>query len=281
MKLGFGLIGAGNLGLSIASALQKSLGRITGLYDPDEVNQKKAVMVLECPVLSIEDLAKSSDVLLFAVPDEEISRVFKHIHPRLSETSLLVHFSGVLSSEVFGNAPIRISAHPTRAFPQSTTDANAFKNVLFALEGTECAVDIFQPVLEEIGANCFTISADAKPLYHTVCVMASNLVVGLLEATTKLSTKTGVDKGIMRQCILELSSGAITDARAAETLAKALSGPVVRGDRTTVALHLKVLERFPAQRKLYRMLSQWVLELAKERGLERAKAQEIEKTLLG
>ncbi|MBD3286812.1 hypothetical protein GF338_10810, partial [candidate division WOR-3 bacterium] len=47
MKIGFGLIGAGNLGLSVASCLDKTVGRITGVYDKSEVAQRKAVMILE------------------------------------------------------------------------------------------------------------------------------------------------------------------------------------------------------------------------------------------
>ncbi|MBN2378602.1 DUF2520 domain-containing protein [candidate division WOR-3 bacterium] len=280
MKVGFGLLGAGSLGLSLASVLDKTLGRITGVYDTDETAQKRAVMVLECQVLSVEDLAKSSDVLLFAVPDEQIAPLFKSIPPRASETALLVHFSGVLTSDIFGETPMRLSAHPAMTFPQPRTQTNVFKDVIFALEGTECAIDIFEPVLEEIGARSFSVSPDDKPLYHAVCTMSSNLLLGLLNAVNQLKTKTGIDDTILEKVILDLAQSSIKDAQAQPTLAAALSGPIIRGDKSSVALHLNALERFPAQRKLYRMLSQWVLELAKEKGLSKSNAQEIEELLL-
>lgn len=280
MELGFGLLGAGNLGLSIASALQKAGARITGVCDPNQAAQKRAVMVLDCPLLPGEDLARSSDVLLFAVPDDEIAPLYERLPQHISETCLLVHFSGVITSSVFDQAPMRLSAHPAKAFPLPHTGKDAFKDVFFALEGTDCAVELLKPVLEKIGAKTFFIAPDRKPLYHVACVMTSNLVLGLLDAAGELNRTVGIDEAILRRVILDFAQGTISDAKAHQTLVEALSGPITRGDKSTLALHLKVLERFPAQHKLYRLLSQWVLELAKEKGLPEVQAREIEELLL-
>jgi len=59
--------------------------------------------------------------------------------------------------------------------------------------------------------------------------------------------------------------------------AEALTGPVRRGDVATIRAHLEALE--PEDRELYARLGLQALTLAREAGLEPARAVEVERVL--
>ena len=61
---------------------------------------------------------------------------------------------------------------------------------------------------------------------------------------------------------------------------KALTGPIERGDASTVAGHLRAMQSVPGQlRELYRAAGLQALEVARKRGLSEAKARELEELL--
>ncbi|MCK4333465.1 DUF2520 domain-containing protein [candidate division WOR-3 bacterium] len=279
MALRFGLYGTGNLGLSIAAALYNAGEAFVGVSDTDPLAARRGADLLRCPVLPAPSLARDATALLFAVPDDRIASLYEELKDFINPESLLVHFSGALTSEVF-RGPLRLSAHPAQTFPYPRLEKDAFKDVYFALEGPKQAVVFFRPLLERIGARTFVISREEKPLYHAMCVFASNLIVGLLEYAQDIGLSLGLSEEERRGSITRLALETVCNAAESGSLADALSGPLLRGDKDTIIKNLNSLEKLPAQKRLYRLLSRRLLDAARQRGVPEEKLKEIEELLL-
>lgn len=279
MSLGFGLYGAGNLGLSIAAAISNLGESFVGVSDTDPVAARRGADILRCSIMSASSLAKEADVVLFAVPDDRIASLYEELKDFINPSSLLVHFSGTLASDVF-SSPLRLSAHPAQTFPYPRLRKGVFKGVYFALEGTDQAIAFFRPLLERTGAKTFIISKEEKPLYHTMCVLASNLIVGLLKYSEDIGLSLGLSEEARQATITRLAQETIHNAARSNLLEDALSGPLLRGDKETIVKNLRSLEKFPAQKRLYTLLSQRLLDVARQRGVPEKKVKEIEKLLV-
>lgn len=278
MKRKFGLLGAGNLGTSIAFALKRIGMVFNGVYDIEEKVARRAAQILDCPVLNASTLAQKSDVLLFAVPDKEIAPLYGDLKPDISIDAIAVHFSGTLSSEVF-TSHCGVSAHPAQTFPYPRTEDGAFRGVYFALEGATDAVEVFKSLLEDIGAKTFMLTLDHKPLYHAACVMASNLILGLLRTAVELAESIGIDKNTSGKIAGRLAFETCANAFNQNSLSTALSGPLARGDVETITNNINALKSSPGAQELYKLLSIKLLELAKEKGLGEREASSMLKIL--
>jgi len=279
MEFRFGLYGAGNLGLSMAAAIGNLGETFVGVSDTDPLAARRGADLLRCPVFPAPSLARKATALLFAVPDDRIASLYEELRDFINPKSLLVHFSGALTSEVF-RGPLRLSAHPAQTFPYPRLGKDVFKDVYFALEGTKQAIAFFRPVLERTGARTFIISQKEKPLYHAMCIFASNLVVGLLKYSDDIGLSLGLSEEERRGSITRLALETVCNAAESGSLEDALSGPLVRGDKETIIKNLNGLEKLPAQKRLYRLLSRRLLDVARQRGVPEKKLKEIEELLL-
>lgn len=279
MRKRFGLFGVGNVGLSIAQALSRIGKDIVGVCDVDKNKAVNGARILGCASLSAKELAAKADTLLVAVPDSRIRPLYLDIREHLSPDTLLVHFSGNVKSDIFKH-PLAISAHPVKTFPHPRLEDNAFLGTIFVLEGTQRAIDIFKPVIEDLDARLIVIPPENKKIYHTMCVMASNLMLGFLDSINELGIEAGLNNEQVLEIILNLAQDTLRTAREVKSLTDALSGPILRGEVQTVEHNLGSLEKHPEQRELYRQLSLRVLEMARKRGLEGGKIKRIKKKLL-
>jgi predicted short-subunit dehydrogenase-like oxidoreductase (DUF2520 family) len=87
--------------------------------------------------------------------------------------------------------------------------------------------------------------------YHTAAVFASNYVVVLARIASDLLTDAGVGDEDARRAVQRIIEGAAANV-GARGAAKALTGPVVRGDVDTVRRHFASLP--PEWRAVYREL---------------------------
>ena len=83
---------------------------------------------------------------------------------------------------------------------------------------------------ESIGMKPFALADDRRRLYHTSAAVASNVTTGALGLAFDLMRASGVDPDVLRP-LVEQSVANAFDVGAAQ----ALTGPVARGDQTTVA----------------------------------------------
>lgn len=133
-------------------------------------------------------------------------------------------------------------------------------------EGTD-RLSQMRDFLTGMGLQVQTIDPSAKTRYHLAAVYASNLICGLLGEAQRLLQECGFPAESALQALAPLITGNVDHVLAVGPAA-ALTGPVERGDLTTVRKHLAVCDS-AEDRQRYLLLSQLLLQLAKEKNPDR------------
>jgi predicted short-subunit dehydrogenase-like oxidoreductase (DUF2520 family) len=121
--------------------------------------------------------------------------------------------------------------------------------------------------VNDIGARYFEVPGDLKGLYHAGAVLASGGIVTLLSFSIEVLSQCGLTESEARKVLLPLVEGTLANIGAGGP-ARALTGPVRRGDAGTVERNLQALSA--ANRSaadLYRLLTKRAVSLAEEAGV--------------
>jgi predicted short-subunit dehydrogenase-like oxidoreductase (DUF2520 family) len=194
------------------------------------------------------------DLLLVAVPDPVLSAVAAEL-ARRPQAAVILHTSGSLDAEAL--APLREAGsavgtlHPLKAFPHPLPDSEQAHGVFFAVDGDPDARDLAFRLAAAWGAEAAEVPATARSLYHFAATLAAGGVVTLLAAAEEIAERLGLPETVTRG-YLELCKGAVAAAAEAHAeghpLGAALTGPVARGDRATVARHLEALRELAPEK---------------------------------
>ncbi len=110
----------------------------------------------------------------------------------------------------------------------------------------------------------FMLDPANKTLYHSATVMVCNNLVALLEAGLQLFEQAGVPRGQALQITAPIIRGTLDNVLRMGTRG-ALTGPIARGDATTVARQLEALGD-SEQAGIYRLLGRICVALAEQKG---------------
>jgi predicted short-subunit dehydrogenase-like oxidoreductase (DUF2520 family) len=129
-----------------------------------------------------------------------------------------------------------------------------------------------------LGLHPFRLTTEQKAAYHAGAVMVGNYAVALAGAAARLAASAGVPRELAERMYLPLLAGAVENL-GQQPASAALTGPVRRGDLSTIRAHLGVLS--PEDRVLYAVLGLEALRLAREAGLDPGRASEVQQLLRG
>src|SRR3954447_13745014 len=232
-----------------------------------------------------QGVADVADVVFLTVPDAAINAVAEAI--AWTRGQGVVHASGVESAAPLAAAArqgaLGGSFHPLPTFAAvPPPDALApFVGVTCALEGDHTLLPRLEAMARALGARPQALPPETKLLYHTAAVLASNYLVTLLHLAADLWRTFGVPEREATEALLPLVRGAI-DNVAAHGAVEALTGPIARGDASTVEKHLRALAAArPEALATYRALGRATLELVRLRGDLDAEAVAALEALVG
>ena len=197
---------------------------------------------------------------------------------------IFAHLSGVHSSDVL--APLRVagasvmSFHPAQSFAGKGHSANALRNIVIGMEGDTEALAYGEKVAHIIGAKTVILSPEYKILYHAANVAASNYFIALMWETVSMLEKTGIRSSDAMDIILPLVQSTFDNLKEAG-IPGALTGPISRGDISTVKIHIEALKRLmPEGLALYCELGKRAVKIAVQKGtINEETAKKIEKIL--
>ncbi|MCW2925063.1 MAG: Ketopantoate reductase PanG [Thermoleophilia bacterium] len=267
-----GIVGAGRLGCALALALQDAGCTVTGASSrsPEGRARASALLGLDATA-SVEEAVLGADVAILAVPDDAIDGVVACLaETMLGPPRLTVLTSGCASLRALdrlvdhGGATARL--HPLVALTRDARGA--------ALSGAVAAVDGSGPEAREqvealaraAGLRTVEVADADRVAWHAAATLAANASVALLADALELAARAGVDAATSLDAFGRLALGAVERA-VAEGPARALTGPVSRGDAGTVATHLAWLDaEAPELAPTYRALSSDAARLARDAG---------------
>jgi predicted short-subunit dehydrogenase-like oxidoreductase (DUF2520 family) len=183
-------------------------------------------------------IAPASHVLLL-VSDGAIGH-FVADHPIL-QGKTLVHCSGALS------IPGVAGAHPLMTFGEELYHLDRYRKIPFAVESPWG----FEEILPGLPNPHWSVEPDQKALYHALCVMAGNFPQILWRAVAdRLEQDLAIDTGAMEPYLRQVLENFLSAP------ARALTGPLARGDHSTVERNLAALDGDPLH-SLYQSFSEF------------------------
>ncbi|HEX2078419.1 MAG TPA: Rossmann-like and DUF2520 domain-containing protein [Longimicrobium sp.] len=276
------IVGAGRTGLALGLRLHRA-GAVGGLT----VSGRRAdapdhpLFAGDAPAAaylpSIDGAPAGIDAAVIAVPDGVIAEVAA----RLASVDLppsipILHTSGSRSTDILQPLAERGhpvgSVHPLAAIADPVEGAERLAGATWGVEGEGEAAALAERIVRACQGRALRIAPGGKAAYHAAAVFASNYAVALLSVAERLMEEAGVDAADARPALAALASGAVENV-VSRGPAEALTGPVMRGDVETVALHL---ERLSAdERALYCLLAREALRLARAAGVDAAAAARL------
>lgn len=218
------IIGPGRAGRSLARALRSVGWDVPPILGRDD---------------DLSGAARGADALVLAVPDEAIGEAAAAVVPE--RRTVVVHLAGSLGPDVLLPHPRRAALHPLVALPDEETGAARLRaGVTFAVAGDPFAAS----VARALGGTPVEVPDDARAEYHAAAAIAANHVVALLGQVERVARGAGLSL----DAFLPLARAAVEDAGRLGP-ARALTGPVARGDWQTVARHVRALA--PEERSGY------------------------------
>jgi predicted short-subunit dehydrogenase-like oxidoreductase (DUF2520 family) len=233
------IIGPGRVGRSLAASLRAAGHRVTGPLGRDRH----------------PDALGPLGVALLCVPDAAIADVAG----TLPAGWIVGHCSASVPLDVLAPHE-RFSAHPLLSV---TGDDDDFRGAACAIDAsTARAAEVAGTLARSIGMVPIDVPPERRALYHAAASTAANYLITLEAAAERLAAAAGIE----RAQLLPLVRAAV---RQWERLggARALTGPIARGDEATVARQrAAVAASAPDLLPLWDALADATRVLARERG---------------
>lgn len=267
----FGFIGAGKVGFSLGKYLKENNIDISGYYSKSQHSSKEAAIFTNTRQYNnLEDLIKNSDTIFITTPDNKIADVWNEIKRLPIKEKLICHCSGSISSEVFSNinnhGAYGYSIHPMFAISDKYNSYKNLSQAFITIEGHEKHIKYLKRLFLHLGNDVTVINKDNKILYHAASVTVSNLVLGLINNGINYLEECGFTQEMAIKALYPLIENNLRNVKERGAV-NSLTGPIERGDLSTVINHLNVIPE--EDKELYRLLSKNILKIAKIKNKDR------------
>ncbi|MFT4244968.1 MAG: DUF2520 domain-containing protein [Micrococcaceae bacterium] len=247
-RLKIGFIGAGKVGVILATVLRAAGHKVVGMYaSSEESRERMAVMVPGVPVMEIEEVIAESDLVFLAIPDEVLPGMISGISKLglWKPGQLLVHTSGRFGVSVFAPAialgAIGMAIHPAMNFTGTSLDIGKLVGCGFAITAPNNVLPIAQALVIEMGGAPVIIEENKRSLYHAALTHASNNLAMVVNQARNTLEKVGVDN--VNAFLAPLLTSSLDNALT--TGMSSLNGLIVAGDVQGVASHITTLKNDP------------------------------------
>ncbi|WP_342451577.1 DUF2520 domain-containing protein [Acetomicrobium sp.] len=269
LKLGF--IGAGKVGSAMAILLKQAGYEIAGVASRSQTSARKLALRLGVSVFTPKELSYKSDVLFITTSDDAIASVATDLarQKAIRPGQIMVHMSGAHTSSLLSPCAevgaVILSLHPIQSFASIDQAIALIPGSYFSIEGDEGGYDFAQEIVNKLKGKHFILKSNSKVLYHAAASIASNYLVGLLSVTQELLDTAGVPNDVGLQAFLPLIEGTLENVRKLG-ITDALTGPISRGDISTVSKHMEAMKDLPQILDVYKTLGLVTVEVALKKG---------------
>ena len=244
-KLKIGIISAGRVGSAFGSALRALGHEIVGAYAHSEASRERLETLLPgIPALEIEEIVTRSELVLFAVPDDELAGLVSGLAKLdlFRPGQIVIHVAGRYGTSVLDPAAeagaLPLAIHPAMTFTGTSLDVARLSGCPCAVTGSPLYLPIAQALVVEIGGVPVVIAEEDRALYHAALAHGANHLVTLIGQSMRILSAVGVtEPGEYLRPLCEAAlDGVLRSGESSQT------GPVVRGDTGTIREHLEALD---------------------------------------
>ena len=183
-----------------------------------------------------------AELVLLCVPDRAIAEVAVSIEPG----PWVAHVSGATPLAALEPHERRFSVHPLQTFTLDRGPEQVDGAWAAVTAETAEARGLSRELAQTLGLRPFELQDGARTLYHAGAAIASNYIVTLHRAASRLLE----DAGAPPEALVPLMTRTIENGFQ-------LTGPISRGDWAVVEAHLDALhEAHPELEPMYRVLAE-------------------------
>lgn len=246
------IIGSGNVATVLAKLIISKGHHINNIYSRNP--QQASVLADEVNAVAISSLHKitNADITIISVSDTAIPDIIKQLP---SVQKIIVHTAGAVSINVFNN---RSEAYGILYPLQSIRKEMSYlPEMPFLIDGNNTeTIELIKAFAETLSKQIAVIKDEERKKLHLAAVLSSNFTNYLYSITQQFCEDEKLDFTLLLPLITETAN------RLQFAKAKNLqTGPAIRGDNKTMETHLKLLENHLDIKKIYRLLSDAIMEL--------------------
>ena len=265
-RLRVGVVGPGRAGTALARALARAGHEITAASAVSAASKQRARDNFpRARLTEPAQVFEHADLVLLTVPDDVLPGLVEGLAATGAPYAgrLVAHVSGAHGVRVLDPATragaLPLALHPVMTFTGRADDVDKLKGVCFGVTAPELLRPAAEALVIEMGGEPVFIGEEDRPLYHAALAFAANHLVTLVAEAASLLAGAGAENP--RTMLGPLLGAALDNAlRFGDA---GLTGPVARGDETTVAAHVAVLAaRDPAALPAYRALARLTADRA-------------------
>lgn len=267
------IIGAGIVGTAVGHILQKKGYEIVSVASRTENSLKRASAYINSKfTLNPVEATSEVEIILITTKDDQIKEVCANIANNYEslEGKIFLHMSGALSNNVLESAQQKEaeigSFHPIQTFASIDGAIENLPGSVFGVTVGQKIFPIVDKLVRDLGGKSLKIDDDKKPIYHAAACVVCNYLVALMHFGQGFYQAMGISPEDALKSFWPLVKGTISNIEKLGT-AKALTGPIARGDIGTIEKHLKEMEKIaPDKIDLYKKFGVYTIQVAMEKG---------------
>ncbi len=253
------LIGAGNLGWSLAKSLEDAGHTIKEVFSQTIENAEELCMELYDAVPTQDPSFENSNsqIFLIAIKDDALREDLDQFS--FPGNAIVAHCSGVTGVEVLqGLSENSGVLYPLQSFTKGKkTD---MKNVPILIEGNDYdAYEAMESIGRSLSKSVFKTTGEQRRMIHLSAVFASNFTNYLLHIAKEKLGSTGVNIDILKPLVVWTIEKAFSIGPE-----NSQTGPAFRKDFDTIDQHLEILKEEPHLVELYENFSRQIMDLGDE-----------------
>jgi predicted short-subunit dehydrogenase-like oxidoreductase (DUF2520 family) len=248
------IIGSGNVATHLAAAFKNVGHAIVQVYSRDMHNASLLAYHLKAEAIdNLGHVNPETDLFVIAIKDDAIESTAAEL---AKHNRLIVHTSGTTSLQTLlrytQNAGV---FYPLQTFSK-TREVN-FNTVPLCIEGAnKQIISTLNELAFAVSQNVYRVNSEQRKTLHLAAVFANNFPNYLYHVSHQLLVEKQLPFDLLRPLILE------TAEKVQEHLpASVQTGPAVRNDEKTMALHLEQLQENPDLQEIYKLLSQGIIKM--------------------
>jgi predicted short-subunit dehydrogenase-like oxidoreductase (DUF2520 family) len=238
-QLSVGVIGAGRVGTVLAAKFRTAGHPITAVSGRSDATRLRVETMLPgVEIVEPSEVAARSDIVILSVPDDSLIRVAEELAASgvIRPGQVVMHTSGRHGLEALAaltrQGALPIAFHPAMTF--TGTDVDLDRTCVFGLTASEWVHGLAELLVAELGGTAMWVDEANRALYHAALAHGANHLVTLVSQSMDLLRSAGAaDPAAVLRPLL---SAALDNTLAYGDAA--LTGPVVRGDVTTIRAHV-------------------------------------------
>lgn len=214
---------------------------------------------------------QSADIFVIACGDDQIETCLDELLEQnvIEDGNIVFHFSGAKSANVLAKAKSQgafcASLHPVKSFADPAIAITTFADTYCGIEGDKTATDVIETLIEAIGGQYFNVDSDKKLTYHSASIFACNYLTALQELSIQALQHSGIERELAMK-ILEPIVKETTHNIFQLGTAKALTGPIARGDHNLVAAQYNAVQKWDSEAaEIYRLLGKQAVGLSNKK----------------